>query len=104
MLASDDSIDDDVDDLAPREIGAHHAHDESPGPCPKCVNVERCRCGEACKAFAMFVRFGGEVRWLSAPRQPSSDVFDAIYNAKQMVGAKRGRGRRVRNESAGAAR
>jgi hypothetical protein len=57
----------------------HDTHDTAPGPCPACTHWERCRAGQACEAFALFVKAGGTQRWRLAPRQPSRQIFVRVF-------------------------
>jgi hypothetical protein len=64
-----------------RELGAMDVdHDGAPGPCVECRNAQRCAQGLACEQFVLFARFGGDVRWRAAARQPSAEIHARIYS------------------------
>jgi hypothetical protein len=62
-----------------------------PGPCDDpCPHWCRCAAGEACTAFAKYIK--GE-RWQAAERSPSVEQFEAIYDPARI-----GKRRRVAPE------
>lgn len=59
----------------------HDRHDDSPGPCMSCPNAQACAGGLACRQFAVFQQGGREVRWRSASREPSAEIYQRLFGA-----------------------
>jgi hypothetical protein len=53
--------------------------DES--PCDLCPHRARCRQGEACAAFACFIKYGGR-RWHTLLREPSVEQYERLYGKR----------------------
>ena len=60
--------------------GATFALLDGPYPCADCPRRERCG-GEAvaCEAFSMYVSGQPQIRWQSAPRAPSRELWTALF-------------------------
>lgn len=79
---------------------AHFDHDAGPAPCDDCELAERCAARLlACESFRRYSRLE---RWQAAPREPSAELYAAIYAARQVDEAVLRRLREVRLATAAA--
>jgi len=59
---------------------AHFDHDAGPAPCDTCDLAERCATRLlACESFRRYTRLE---RWQAAPREPTRERFQAIYQPR----------------------